>query len=130
MSDYLIVDDGYTRDGFIAAIEELHGEIEFSFRPLTRDERDAVNNRMNKKAKGETTTGVMAQVICRQVKEWSIGDVVDLEPGVVKRMHPALLDKLYLIVAGSVPSDPKPDSSDWPGATLAEETDEATDLKN
>lgn len=130
MSDYLIVDDGYTRDGYIAAIEGLHGEIAFSFRPLTRDERDAVNVRIGKKAKGETTTDVMANVICRQVKDWSIADVVALEPGVVKRMHPALVDKLYLIVAGSIASDLRPDDTDWPGAQPTTDTDEATDLKN
>src|SRR5690554_1476850 len=93
-SNYLI-DDGYTRDGYISEVPGLHGDTGFKFRSVLHNEREQVIEQMRTPGR-ETTTAIMAQVICRQVVSWDIP--VRLEPDQVCRLIPNLFDKLFSIV--------------------------------
>lgn len=116
------IDDGYTEQARIAEDEGIHGELLFSFRPMTHDQREQVAGKLSSRKASETVTIIMARAIAHHVTEWNI----ELERTVANicRLRPALLDKLYAVVAGLRKSDPLPTGETPAGY------DEGADLKN
>ena len=99
------ISDGYTEPGYIAAVDGMHGELRFTYRPMLPEEVDqiqAVLDQENVARSHEAIRGVLV----RQVKTWS--DALPVTADSLRTIRPALWNRLYLIVSGRQPSDPDP----------------------
>ena len=100
-----LISDGYTEPGYIAAREGMHGELRFAYRPMLPEQVDevaAILDQGNVARSHETVRGVLV----RQLQEWSESEPVSAAS--LRKLRPALWNRLYLIVSGRQPSDPDP----------------------
>lgn len=102
---FIPLDDGYTESGYIAALPGLHGEVSFTFRPLTHAQRNAINGKIRDKQSGGETD-LIAAALAKFVKSWSLGQPITKAQ--VAQLRPVLLERMFAIVAGYAPSDTKP----------------------
>lgn len=106
----LTIDDGYTEAGYIAEVPGLYDELRFTYRPLLHLERDAVSDQSGKSAKD--FEAVLVAVMQSKLKAWEAldgkGSPMPINSATIKRLQPALFDKLYAIIAGRIPSDVDP----------------------
>jgi len=110
-----ISSDGYTENGYIAAVNGLHGELRFTFRPLLVQEQakwvKGANNMQS-----EAWNRQCAVLMCERIKSWSLTTDDDKPLAVtanwILRLKPALFSKLYGILLGTEPSDMDPDWTD------------------
>ena len=116
MSDLLCIipqDDGFTEPLFVAEQTGVHGSLRGRFRPMTHPERQKVDQQVKTQLL-EKSSQLQLAAVCRWVKEWNIRDAkgndVPLDPGKVV-LRPALLDRLYLIIAGYDGGDIDPESA-------------------
>jgi len=103
-----IWDDGYTLDGYIAAVPRLHPEVRFTFRPVLYAGRQAWARQMNKTSDADGDTKCSVELICKHVKSWELkhNDAeVEIKPDTVARLHPQILHKMLDIVLGYAPSE-------------------------
>jgi hypothetical protein len=123
---YTHIRDGFTRKGFIKEVAGLHGELRFNYRPMLPEQRNAVR-RLVSGEKGDKGDVLLRTAIAEQLVDWSAendeGRSIAIGPEGVRRLPPALYDRLYLIVSGMDASDPEPD------ATNEEETGYAANLR-
>lgn len=104
------IEDGETRDGFVAPIPRLHDGARFKFRPTLPRERAIILDAMRGKTEPDGVD-LAGAVIAERVKEWDVmrkAGAVPLDPAQTVRIHPALLQSIYQIVLGLQPSDPDP----------------------
>jgi hypothetical protein len=106
----LSVEDGYTEAAYVAAVPGLYDELRFTYRPLLHVERDAVSDQSGKSA--QNFESVLVAVMQSKLKTWDAmdgkGNPMPINAATIKRLQPALFDKVYTIIAGRVPSDPDP----------------------
>lgn len=125
MSQNLIFDDQYTRDGYIAAIDRLHEELAFRFRPMLPEQVEDLEQSLEKAA-AVKAAHLVAAALARQLMEWSevdrAGAPAAIEFGTLRRLPYALLVKLRRVVTGQGASDLRPQ------ATVAETAAYAQDL--
>jgi hypothetical protein len=117
-----VIKDGYTRPGYIAAVDRLHDEMEFTYRPMFGGEGDEFNSdkfhlqEPAKKAYDE------AGGIAGHLVTWSETDeggvAVPVTRDTVYHLPALVRQKLLNIIAGYRPSDIKP------GAAISTEQDE------
>jgi hypothetical protein len=121
MLNYLPED--HSERGYIAAAERLHGSLSFVFQPLLAEQRDAVDEARRFRSAREGSD-MVATAITKALREWDLRDEhgcpVAVGLGSVRRLRPALLDKLYAVIAGWSASDPVLDV-----AGVQDQTDEA-----
>ena len=112
---FIPTDDGYTERGYIAEVPGLHPALSFTFRPLLTEERDAIGAMVRGKPQGEVNM-VFSRAIQKQLKTWSAknadGKDAPIDAKLIRRLHPAMFDKLYLIIDGSAPSGFDPGDAD------------------
>ena len=125
MTDF--IDDGYTQEGYIASVEGVHGSLSFTYRPLIVEQRDAIDD-VTIRQGGAKGSRACAAALAQQVSKWDLckgnAEPVQIESANLTKVRPALFDKLYAIVAGRRPSDPRPTS------TKSEDKDYITTLLN
>jgi hypothetical protein len=123
---YTHIRDGFTRAGFVKDVPGLHGELRFSYRPMLPEQRNAVR-RLVSGEKGDKGDVLLRTAIAEHLVDWSAtddeGKDIKVSSEGVRRLPPALYDRLYLIVSGMDASDPEPD------ATSEEETGYAAALR-
>jgi hypothetical protein len=106
------IPDGYTERGHIDAAEGLHGPLSFSFRPMLPEERDAVDEVLATRPAREGAQ-LVAAAVTHALVEWDLRDEHGCPVAVgldyVRRLRPALLDKLFAVICGRTPSDTPPD---------------------
>ena len=111
MTDF--IDDGYTEDGYLAAEKGFHGELSFRFRPMLPEQRDGIDQVTIKEGSVKGCKAI-ATAIANKVSSWSLknakGEDVPITPANAGRLRPRLFDKLWAVIAGRMPSDPKPDA--------------------
>jgi hypothetical protein len=112
VQDY--IDDGYEEDGYLAEEKGLHRELSFRFRPLLPEQRDGIDQVTIREGAVKGCRAIAA-ALAKQIKGWSLkdgkGGDVAINPGNVARIRPRLFDKLWAVVSGRLPSDPKPDAT-------------------
>jgi hypothetical protein len=105
------IEDGETRDGFVAPIPRLHDGARFKFRPTLSRERAIILDAMGNKSEPDGTD-LAGAVLAERVQKWDVkrknGDIVPLVPAHTVKIHPALLQSIYQIILGIQPSDPDP----------------------
>jgi hypothetical protein len=108
--------DGQTRGFYLAESPQLHPAVSGEFRPMTFEQIEQVEMLLDKhKNEFAKRAAAVIGAIARQLVSWDIdaGTTVD----VVKRLHPRLINKLYLIVVGR-------DGGDLPPSATADELEE------
>lgn len=117
MSDF--IEDGYSEQGYIAAIDGIHGALEFEYRPAIGKLADRVTgmiqgDRVNWEAWWEAVGKALA-VDPGLLKSWSLkdakGNAVPITSANIQRVRQLLIHRLWMIVAGQLPSDRRPDGS-------------------
>lgn len=114
MSDHVYIPDGYTKRGYVAAIEGLHGAVEFTYRPVVFEQfiahRDAYIAPANPKARHMVPPATLHEC----VKTWNVTDPttgaeIPVAAKAFARLPPPVMEKMFWIVLGTQPSDPRPD---------------------
>lgn len=113
-----IIRDGYTRTGYIAAVERLHDELRFEYRPMLPEQVETLQDATEKKTPSEGIR-LVAAALAKQITSWSetAGEDANATPVPinfehVRRLHFSVINKLYRIVAGISPSDPVPEAKE------------------
>ncbi len=111
MSKHLI-DDGYTRQGYLAEVERLHDNLAFTFRPMLAEEVDAVAEAAESKTAAEKSR-IMRGVIAKQLQSWDVisgkGMTAEINIENVRRLPWRVVNQLYNMVAGLIPVDERPE---------------------
>ena len=107
---FRIYDDGYTRPGYIAAIDGLHDALIFEYRLLPVLERDKFRLALKRAPDQEARlTGAM---LAKQVKSWNVVGENDKPIAITAdsmlSLPSACFDKLQLIVFGVWAPDKQP----------------------
>jgi len=123
MTNYLLLDDGYTHEACVAEAPGVHAELVFTYRPLIREERALVAEATRQQTNSTSATKLLAETIAAHLTTWTLPH--DISADAIGQLVPDLFDKLYAILAGTRPSDPLPGSGLVPIAY-----DEGADLKN
>jgi hypothetical protein len=107
--------DGYTQEGFIAAVPRLHGELRFSYRPALVEERSQLSD-LAARMKSHLYDRQVAHFVAGKLVSWDLADPAGAEVGIAAesllRLHPELFAKLQRIVLGCIACDVDPS---WPG---------------
>lgn len=108
-----VIQDGYTRSGYVAAVEGLHESLAFKFRPMLPETVDAVGESLKSKSARDGNR-VLAAAIVNQLVEWSEVDAdgksLAITIDTVRRLPWKLFNRLYSVVSGMGPSDPLPEA--------------------
>lgn len=129
MSDF--IDDGYSEDGYIAAVAGVHGPLTFKYRPAMGqlvDKATALAGR----DEWDKFWDLIPKALARDPKlllEWdetdSKGQLVQITEANLKRIRDMKFHKIWSIIAGLRISDPLPD-----GTKVGRAVDLENDSKN
>lgn len=97
------VGDGYEEPGFIAAVENLHPELTFTFRPLTAEELgDHTASTAHADERGKRK--VVADKLAKKLVSWSLVDQhnnpVSVSAENMLKLKPRVFARLFEIVWG------------------------------
>lgn len=119
MATQNVMDDGYTRSGYVAKPEgfdaDLHQGMDFTYRPMRVEEVEELSLAMSREAaRGESIKATLheALAMAKRIVSWSEVDArgvpreVNLES--VRRLPPTLYRRVRNIIAGISGSDPRP----------------------
>lgn len=109
------INDGYTEAGYIAAVERMHGEMRFTYRPMLPEEVDEAQAVLDQNNVARSH-GLIRGILVKRIIDWSSDLPVTVES--LRTIRPVLWNRIYMIVAGRSPSDPDPkatpeDVSTW-----------------
>jgi hypothetical protein len=132
--------DGYTRRARINAAPGLHGELNFSYRPLLVDQRDDITKLvLDKRQTTKQVYDAMSSMMAGQITQWDAsaerdGEEVAINAANVRRLPPALFDRVFDVICGAKPHDlpdePTPDEvSDFIKGLTADQQ-QGSDAKN
>ena len=106
------IHDGYTINGYIAAVPRLHPEMRFVYRPMLVQNRSVIFREIRLATDARKTESIAAAAIKSQLVSWDVvdhqGSAVTIEVPHALRLQQALFQKLFSIVTGDVPSDEDP----------------------
>lgn len=137
MTTQNVMDDGYTKQGYIAKPEgfdaDLHQGMEFAFRPMRVEEVEELALAMNREAaRGDATKATLLEALAlsKRIVSWSEVDgngatrPITLET--VRRLPPTLYRRVRNIIAGISGSDPRPNQpTNEPQSELEKELEAA-----
>lgn len=109
MSEPVYFPDGYTRQGYIAAVKGLHGALSFTYRPALVEERDQVSQSIRQNPSDKANSHIRG-LLSKKLTDWDVAAPLSVDS--IRLLHPVVYDKVYLIVTGQVGSDPKPGESE------------------
>lgn len=116
------IPDGYTINGYIAAVPGLYEAVRFRYRPMQAIERAEFFNRRDKLPVESQTKG-NAQAIVDRLESWDLtigpevealgcglkaGEPIPLTVEHVKRVNPVLFARLFSMICGTEPPDDDP----------------------
>ena len=116
------IEDGYTEERYIKAVDRMHPEVRFKFRPILPEDRaafieDVATGSKQDPKKGERLVG---QALADHLVEWSLD--LPPEPANIMLLKPSLMNRLSMIVLyARDPGDDDPTATD-----NKEEADETT----
>lgn len=125
------IEDGYSQPGYIAAEPNgLHGPLEFEFRPALGKLADKITGMIQgENPSYEGFWDAVAKALGtdpRLLQSWSLkdskGNAVQITAANIQRVNQLIVHKLWMIVSGHRPSDPRPDGSQPPKATVEADT--------
>lgn len=112
-----VIRDGFTQRGYVKAVEGLHGELKFNFRPMLPEEveelealRDTANQNNASKIRSK-----IGEELAKRLTSWSVqfeDKPAEISPLNVRSLRTSLQTKVYNIVAGFAPTDIDPSWKD------------------
>ena len=118
------INDGYSESSFIAEVKRLHPALRFKFRPFLQEER----HRLLKENAGLQPIKAAensAKILAKKISEWDLkdskGDPVAVSDNAIRRLKPALYDRVLGIVMGLDPSDEDPEAREVDSPSLADQ---------
>lgn len=126
------IEDGYTETGYITAVDGIHGELRFEYRPAVGRIADRITGMIQgPNADWERWWDESSKALAVKpglLKAWSIkdrkGNAVPITAANIQNVRQLLIHKLWMIVAGQMASDPEPLGGD------ASKVDLEADSKN
>jgi len=117
-----VITDTTVREGYVAEIERLHEAIGFRYSPMLPEHVEYFTRDEFRAKKPEEVVAMMAAALHKQIASWT--EEESLSMANLRRLPWKILNRLFNVVAGLVPSDkpPKqsPEESDEYGRTLLE----------
>ena len=115
MSDSAFIPrDGYTKEGYVAAVPGLHPAVRFHYRPMVGDQ--SIHWRDGFLLKPTETRKLVpaAALSDRHLVSWDIkhpttGELVPVSLENITRLQPRVLERMFMIVTGFERSDEDPD---------------------
>jgi hypothetical protein len=107
--------DFCTRPGYVAAAQQLHGPLRFTFRPALTSERSRlaeVAGEMQPEAFDAHAATFLAGKLVRWDLQGDQGQPIAVSDEALLRLQPELFVKLYSVVLGASASDIDPDWHD------------------
>ncbi len=108
--------DGYSQDGYVAAVPLVHGALRFTYRPAMVEERSQLTDAA-RRLKSHLYDRHAATFTAQKIVAWDLTDRgrdVPISAEALLRLQPDLFVKLHRIVAGWLASDVDPA---WPSET-------------
>lgn len=128
MNDLTFIPDGYEMDGEVPAVKGLHGGFKFRYRPTTADEQDELRAKNAgqdvAKQNAATRAAIAAKLVSWEIKTPD-GQEVPVSVDNLKRLHPAVYDRLYWIVCEGEPDGLPPTHSSKHGREVGSSEDAA-----
>ena len=92
------IEDGYTEERYIKAVERMHPEVRFKFRPILAEDRaafieDVATGSKQDPKKGERLVG---QALADHLVEWSLD--LPPTPANIMLLKPSLMNRLSLVI--------------------------------
>jgi len=110
-----IFDDGYTENGYIAAVPGIYPALRFEFRPMLIKEY-LEYAKVSMKLEFFEDRREMAHALTKKLVRWDLkgrdGELVVFKPDNLLRLKLTLFDKLFKVVAGNVAPDNDPEQGD------------------
>ncbi len=108
-----VPDDGYTEPGYLTGVRNLYPPCRFSYRPMLTSERmDFIGGNASLKPRQQNQR--VAELLAKRITKWDLkkpdGSPVPLVADQVLRLKPALFERLYEVVLGTVAYDDDPDA--------------------
>ena len=103
-----IIEDGYTREGYIEAWEGVHDEMDFTYRPMLPNEVTRLERALEKSTDG-SHGDIIAGVLAKKLETWSEvdkdGEAILIDFKTVRRLPWLILATTSNIVKGTRASD-------------------------
>ena len=111
MSEYALIEDGYTITTRVAVRPGIHPEVKFTYRPALASERFEFLRRTD--LTGEEKLDHCARILQQHLQTWNVrtkaGAQVETTIQNVRRLQPTLLESLLDIVLGYKPGEQEAD---------------------
>ena len=105
---------------YIEAVDRMHPEARFKFRPILAEDRAEFIHRAGKEEDPKRAERIAGKALADHLVSWSLGD--DVSPARIMKLKPSLLSRLVSIVLyARDPGDDDPTATDDEG-----EADETT----
>lgn len=117
--DPVFIDDGYNRDGHVAAQPGLHGALTFRYRPALPEERFQYALTKDRDGDGKAYVRRMALLLAKHLQEWDAARGPDQSPvpitaEALTRLHPNVLNGVLDQVLGYTAADARADEKNSP----------------
>lgn len=98
-----VIDDGYTRAGYIAGVPYSTPAVRFRYRPPLITPLSIIRDEI-RKSKPESQVAIQAKTICKYVESWDVkdaqGEIVKLDIESIKRVDPFIFSAVAGVVLG------------------------------
>ena len=114
------ITDDCIEKSYIKAVNRMHPECRFEFRPILAEDRAEFIHRIGKEEDAKRAERIAGKALADHLVSWSLGD--DVSPARIMKLKPSLLARLVTIVLyADDPGDDDPTATDD-----GEESDETT----
>ena len=103
------IEDGYTEERYIKAVERMYPEVRFKFRPILAEDRAALIDNAAIASEQDPKKGerVIGQALADHLVEWSLK--LKPVPENIMRLKPSLMVRLSMVILyGRDPGDTDP----------------------
>lgn len=100
------INDGYTRQAFVAKVDGIFDELKITYRPCTTEERAAHGDDIANQPLASANKRASA-LLAKHIKSWSIHGV-KADAAVMLKLNLNLFNRLYQIVLGNDVGDKEP----------------------
>ena len=111
MADDWFILDGYEKSASIPAVPGLHPALRVRYRPALFDER--LDHLSARDVDGREGTERIARMVVRHLESWDAkvkGEVAPRTAEMVRKLQPALLERLLNLVLGYTPAEEAADA--------------------
>ena len=108
--DAVFIDDGMTREGYVAAAPRLHGAVTFTFRPALPEALFSFAKAFDDS--GKAYTDRLCQLLEKHLVEWDAKrgeQAVPAKAENLRRLHPTILTKMREQILGYTAAEQESD---------------------